>query len=201
MVEVEIKATLPKQPRDPMKKPAVRRKIFECIRRLKAIDGARDMDDVRLCAVAHVWHEQAVLVAGPMDLNETLARFTFAWPRAKRPFGYDDIDEVFEQAKKTDPPQRAVELYGVHNTRILDLVRLCRQLQQRAGKGPFRLDCGTAARLLKVSRKTAWMYLGMLKGHNMLRLHGERGRRGRASRYDYVLPDGKPVAAKNDLDW
>jgi hypothetical protein len=66
-------------------------------------------------------------------------------------------------------------------------VALCAELQRRAGREPFFLDCRTAGRLLEVSHTEAAGWLYLLRADRFLRVV-EKGQRGRASSYQYIGP-------------
>ncbi|MHC4610054.1 MAG: hypothetical protein ACYS7M_06865 [Planctomycetota bacterium] len=100
------------------------------------------------------------------------------------------MDEVFEAAKAADPPAEAMR-YEQSAFRLL--VTLCRELQRRAGDGPFYLGCRTAGRLLGVEHTTAWRWLYLMVSDGLL-VVAERGAQAggqnRATRYFYVGGDG-----------
>jgi hypothetical protein len=168
------------------------RKVFDLIRRLKAIPGLRDADPAAFRPVVQQWHKLALPVIGTKPFSATWAAFVASWPKVRHAAGEGPVDAAFARAMERKPPKLAAKLYGEDDP-IVKLAALCRELQRGVSDGEFfRLDCRTAGRLLDVSHKTAWAWLNALAGDGILAI-GERGSKAthKANEYTYVGGKGQ----------
>ncbi|MHB8956043.1 MAG: bifunctional DNA primase/polymerase [Pirellulaceae bacterium] len=131
------------------------RKLFELARELKAFPELADMSVNQFKPVVQAWHKVALSYIRTKSFTESWFAFQRAWSKVKFPKGNDPISHAYAQAVASDvPPGCDYDIEGV-----VDLAKLCRQLQAMAGEKPFFLDCRTAAGLLDVDSTTAWRWL------------------------------------------
>src|SRR5262249_52198082 len=137
-VEQAIAATLPKKPKrlktsQTPKRPQTKnskekslksRKVFELVRRLKAILGMEYDDYGMLRLIVREWHRRAVQGWWKKAFSETWSDFLYGWGKAESAFGCGTIEAAFERSKKMRPPKIAVDLYGADDIRVLGLVCL-----------------------------------------------------------------------------
>ncbi len=165
--------------------PAVEGQRHRCVFRLaQQLKGILpDAEPAKLRVVVQKWHRQALPVIGTKPFHDTWTDFLLGWPNVKFPGG--KIITAFQRALKSPPPPKAIELFG--EGPIVDLLKLCRELQRIAGDVEFFLDCRTAGRLIGVDPATAWRYLKVLCTYGFLK-PGAKGSRAtrKASQFRFI---------------
>lgn len=158
------------------------RKVFEFARALKAMPEYAGESVATLRPLVERWWGVAKPFIQTQDFTETWSDFVAAWPRVTTPLGAGPINHALNAAKLAPLPKCA-EQYDSEPARLL--IKLCRELQSRAGDAPFYLGCRTAGQTIGVGRVTANRYLSMLIADDILDLV-EKGTTNRASRYRYL---------------
>ena len=146
--------------------------VFNFARHLKALPHLADAPVQPLRPIVQEWHRRALPVITTKPFDETWLDFMFAWKNVKVPMG-------------SGPLELAAEAYDIPEVRLL--ASICRELQRHAGDGVFFLACRTAQRLLGIERhETAWRWLLLLEGDDLLHVETRGDRSGRATRYRYM---------------
>ena len=183
-VQEAIDRTIPTRPR------TRRDKLFELARRLKAIPEFENLPTTEVDLfepyLRKWWKEAKPNTSGTHPrFEQSWQDFIFAWEEARIPFGAT-MQELFEKARETAPPTKAVEKYGAGSLRTL-LASLCRELQHFHGDDRFHLSGRAAAPLLGVSDVQAWRWLNTLERDGIIRLLKKYPRGTRLAReYRYV---------------
>jgi hypothetical protein len=142
-------------------------KIFELVRRLKAIPELADKPAQAMLEIVEQWHKLALPNIGTKDFGTTWADFQFGWEEAKYVWGTGPVEEIFAKALLEEPPAKVVALYGRNSLRT-QLAALCRALQREAGDGPFFLSTRQVAEVLKVSAMHGGRWLRKLCDDGLL---------------------------------
>lgn len=175
-----IEATQPRRPGERW------HRIFEFVRRLKAIPEIRDADPRTLKPAAKGWLSKAIDIVGTKDFETTWADFQFAWEEVRHPWGESPLSAALERAETAEPPPRAVALYGARSARTR-LASVCRELQRGAGETVFFLSSHIAAEFLEVSPRQAARWLKRLESDQVLqRVSIGSFADHRASEYRYI---------------
>jgi hypothetical protein len=143
-------------------------KIFELVRRLKALPDLAVKPADALLEIVQQWHELALEKIGTKEFEPTWADFRFGWEECKYPWGTGPMEEIFGKAIKEEPPAKAVTLYG-RNALRTRLAALCRALQRVAGTEPFFLSSRQVGNLLNVSPMHGWRWLRQFCEDKLLR--------------------------------
>lgn len=160
------------------------RKLFDLARELKAFDDLAGLPVEDLRPIIEQWHTLALPNIRTKPFIETWFDFKRAWGKVKFPKGSDPISGAFELAIKSEPP---FVCKGYDSAEVINLVKLCRELQSTNGDKPFYLDCRTAGELLGVSHVQAWRWLRDLADEGILTLVSSGSKQKRkANEYKYV---------------
>lgn len=154
--------------------------IFKFARRLKAHPTFAEKPASELRGVARKWFDAARPTIGTTDFDTTWADFAHAWDRVRLAHGLALADAIRTAEAADDPPCAA--RYDAPQTKLL--IRLCRELQARAGDRPFFLAGDRAAEAVGLDPRAANRRLAMLVADNVLELV-TRGHTGKASEYYY----------------
>ena len=92
------------------------------------------------------------------------------------------MTDAIKRAKRAALPKCAKQY---QNAAVQLLVKLCRELQQRAGEGPFYLSARIAGDAIGVPKSNAGRFLAMLLADKVLALT-EPGTKARAARYRFI---------------
>ncbi|MFH1921701.1 MAG: bifunctional DNA primase/polymerase [Planctomycetota bacterium] len=159
-------------------------KLFHLARAIKALPGLADAPVNELKPYVRKWHEQALPHIRTKAFEESWFDFAEAWDKVRFPEGAGPMDEIYQRAVRTDPPEVASQ-YESPKLRLL--VALCRELQRVWGDAPFYLSVRTAAHYVEVDVSTACRWLRGLRLDGILKLttRGDQKKR-RASRYVYL---------------
>jgi hypothetical protein len=152
-VDEAIESTLPTTPGQR------NRCVFNLARALRAVPSLADRPASALKGIVRRWHAAALPVLGTKPFEDTWADFARGWGQVRYPRGTGVLAEALAAADAALDPPEAME-YDAPETRRL--VRLCRELQRRAGDKPFFLACATAGALLGLDKMTAWRRLDVL---------------------------------------
>lgn len=160
------------------------RKLFELARELKAFSQLADMPVKSLKPIVQQWHKLALPYIRTKPFTESWFAFQRAWGKVKFPKGSDPISEAYAKAVESEIPADC-EQYDIEG--VVNLVKLCRQLQAMAGNKPFFLDCRTAGRLLGIRHVTAWRWLQGLAADGVIEVVSTGSKASRkANEYRYV---------------
>jgi len=183
-IEQAIKRTIPPGP------GRRERKLFELARELKAFPELAELPVKSFKPIVQQWHKLALPYIRTKPFTDTWFAFTRAWDRVKFPKGSDPISEAYARAVESDTPPGCDE-YDIQA--VVNLVKLCRQLQAMAGDKAFYLDCRTAGQLIGVDHTTAWRWLRGLAHDGVIKVvsTGSKTNR-RANEYRYVARDLPP---------
>jgi hypothetical protein len=143
-------------------------RIFQFVRRLKAIPELAGNPARQLLGLCQTWHQRALEKIGTKEFQVSWADFQFAWEEVRCPWGTTPMDRVFAQALREEPPAQAVTLYGRDSLRT-QLAALCRALQRAAGVGPFFLSTRQVGDALQVSPRHGGRWLRQLCHDNLLK--------------------------------
>jgi len=146
-------------------------KLFDFIRRLRAIPDFQTTDPGELRLQVCYWHNEALPNIRTKDFEETWIDFLEGWDKVDVPFGAR-IEIATQQAQGTG---------------IEYLESLCRELQKLWGDNPFFLSTRMAGELAGVSNVTAAKWFDRLIQQGKLELV-EKGKFGgrKASSYLYT---------------
>lgn len=138
-----------------------------------------------------LWYEQAASHLRPgQSRDEYLAEFLEALERARYPLGEGQfVSEAWRAASTSQPPADAVS--RLSEPRFLLLASFCRELQRRAGTGPFYLSSRTVQERFELaSHVTGYRWLMFLVRLKILEIteRGTPGLKGRATRFRYLPP-------------
>jgi hypothetical protein len=169
--------------------------VFNLARHLKAVPELRDRPASALRPLVQEWHQQAGVRLGGRTYTDTYAEFVVAW-RGVRFAAGDDVVKLAWEVSGTQPPPPEAANYD--DPRVGRLIGLSRHLQRKneyGGRGSgFCLSGYVAARLLKVSQRTAAAWLAMLVADGVLEVVGAgggfRGGRRMAREYRMAEPAG-----------
>jgi hypothetical protein len=131
---------------------------FQFVRRLKARPELRDQAAIELRSIARQWYEAAKPTIGTLDFDTTWSDFGHAWERARTAYG-DALGDALWTAEQAADPNCAS---GYDDPRTRLLVKLCRELQARAGDRPFFLAGDRAAEAVGLEPRQANRRLAML---------------------------------------
>lgn len=92
--------------------------------------------------------------------------------------------DALKAAKRLSPPKETTLL----SKKMQLLACLCQELQRIAGTESFYLDGRSCAALLGEPHRTVASRLRALQQIRVIKLDGQRGFRGHASRYRYIVP-------------
>jgi len=164
------------------------RKLFMLARELKAIPEIAALPVDQLEPVVREWHRIAVKYIRTQPFIESWLDFKQAWANVRYAAGTSAVDVAFQQAVSTAAPARVASW---DSEPLVNLVKLCRSLQQSRGAGQsFFLDSRTAGRLLGVVHSQAWQWLRALVAEGILELVAAGSQRERkANEYRYKLGD------------
>ncbi len=187
-IEKAMAATLPTGPGQR------NRRIFTFAQWLKTHPESKDATMGTLRPHVMAWHKAAAAnISGEHGPDETWADFIHAWGAVKYPLGAGPLAEALAAADGTDMPACA-EQYANETTRRL--IRLCRELQRRAGDKPFYLACRPLGDVLGIDHDRANKLLGMLCTDGILeRVY--KGHSGRASEFRYIGLDNATDTGDN----
>jgi hypothetical protein len=150
------------------------RQIFDLARELKSFPPLATMSASELSPIFDLFYERALpvmsAVAKPMPYEEAYGRFSDALEKVKFPKDCEPIQDAWRAAMEGDDPECASRC---RSAQARWLVKLCAELQRRAGKGNFYLCNRTAGRLLGVSHSQANFVLKALKEMGIIRLAKE----------------------------
>jgi hypothetical protein len=157
---------------------------------LKAIPDLAEQDVGTLRPIIQDWHNRALPTITTKEFSESYVEFGKAWSNVRTPYGQGKIEELFEIARQSNPPSKAVALYPGEE-QIHLLAALCRELQHDAeGRGDkdFFLDCRTAGRLLggvSYTKARRWLSALCLDSLVVVTKKGEAATH-QANRYRYL---------------
>lgn len=167
----------------PTKQGERHRRIFDLVRRLKAVPELEGRSAREVRQLARQWHTKALPVIGTADWDTTWDDFTFAWTNAKYAWG-TTMSAILERATTENLPEAA---YDYENPKRQLLVALCRELQRDVGDQPFFLSTRTLNDLLDITSMEAWRWLQGLCRVGILQLV-KTGNRHKATEFRYLGP-------------
>jgi len=180
-IEQAVKRTIPPGP------GRRERKLFELARELKAFSELAELPVKSFKPIVKQWHKLALPYIRTKPFTDTWFAFTRAWDRVKFPKGSDPISEAYARAVESDTPPDCDE-YDIEA--VVNLVKLCRQLQAMAGDKAFYLDCRTAGQLIGVDHTTAWRWLRGLAHDRVIEVVSTGSKTSRkANEYRYLAND------------
>lgn len=160
--------------------------VFRLARALRGLPGLALMEPKALRPIVKAWHAKALPHINTLDFATTWGDFTHAWPRIHTPEGTDALRESRAAAEAAASPSWAAD-YGPEAQL---LASICRELQRRAGTGPFFLSCMKAAECVGVDKGTAsrWFAAFVADGALVVVEKGTKSS-GKATRFRYVADD------------
>lgn len=160
------------------------RRLFELARMLKAIPELANISVKELKPVIQEWHRRSLPFIRTKPFTETWFAFARAWPKVKFAAGDDPINQAYAKALVSEtPPGCDYDVEGVVN-----LLKLCRELQSTAAEKPFFLDCRNAGRLLGVNHTTAWRWLRGLTADGVIELVSQGSQAShKANEYRFLM--------------
>lgn len=181
-IERAISRTLPTQPggRNP--------RLFRLARALKAIPELAPISPERvreLRPIVKAWYTRALPNMTTKDFGTTWGDFGRCWARVRSAEGERVVEDARKAAEASPPPPGTEDYAPQHRL----LASLCRELQRRAGAGPFFLSCRTAGECVGVDHASANRWLNALHADGILIEEKKGGADRRATRWRYVAPD------------
>jgi len=156
--------------------------LWSLARSIKAIPGYRAATPKQLKPIVTRWYQLALPHVANKELDDLHLEFVYAFGRVEHPKGSGTMAEAIEAADLSSDP---IECEDYTSTLTHRLIKLCRELQRRAGDGPFYLSCGTVQTTFGVDRMKAWRRLGLLRMDGLLEIV-ESHTKTRATRYRYL---------------
>jgi hypothetical protein len=149
---------------------------------LKGIPELAGADFITLKPIVQEWHAAALAKLGPdeRDFDEAWGEFAHCWGRVRHAAGVDVLADALAVADQASDPPEAMQ----HSANTRRLLRLCVELQRRAGDAPFFLSCPTAARTLGIDKVTAWRQLIALVADKILTVE-QKHTATKATRYRF----------------
>lgn len=154
---------------------------FRMVRRMKGHPDLRDLPGVELRPIAYEWYQAALPTCDTLDFDTTYSDFLHGWDRARTAYGAALGDAL--RVAEDSPHPNCASVFD--DPRTVLLVKLCRELQTRAGDAPFFLAGDRAAEAVDLEPRQANRRLGMLVSVGILK-RVTMGHTGRASEYRYL---------------
>ncbi len=148
-------------------------KLFEFVRRLKAIPQLAMADPVDLEEFVRQWHSRALPNIRKKHFDITLFEFIDGWNRCRWASGDNPVKEAARRARTLPIPDYAKRY---DRKKIQLLLMLCAEMQKVFGfdadgaPRPFFLSCRIAAAALDVSDRNTWRWMKLFVDHGFLQL-------------------------------
>jgi hypothetical protein len=130
--------------------------LHRIARKLKGIKKVADLPAVAFEPFMRAWHAEAVRVVSTKEWSESWSDFCRSWDSVLVPHGQGVVFQAFaESAGESNPP--FAEQFP--SSRVQHLIRLCVNLQRRAGNAPFYLSLRMVMELfgVKIGTASAWL--------------------------------------------
>lgn len=164
------------------------RQIFRLCREFKAIDELAGKEAYQLEPLFHLYYSEskAMLLSPVMSRGEAFGHFAAGLPKVAHAAGCDEISTAWREAMQNPIPVCAERF---SDSECQWLVMLCCELQRRAGRKPFYLDCRTAGRLLGETHTTANARLNGMLAKGVLKLAKPHVAQRKAREFFYLGDD------------
>lgn len=162
-------------------------KIFEFVRRLKAVEGL-DTSSAALDAYIAAWHQAALPNIGTKDFDTSEFDFLHAWENVQTPLHDNAFLELARQSLNQPlPAWTQARLLSLQAKR---LAGVCALIQSQRNDSSFFLSVRMAGEILGVSHELANQLFNCLKNEGALELVKKGDHKTRkASEWRYRVPD------------
>lgn len=158
--------------------------LFELARYVKGVQPNASKEELRKIVLQ--WHSAALPVIRTKDFGISWVDFMHGYERVKFPFG-ETLKQIIGNIDLDSATPNSLKAFGYGEKNNL-LIKICRQLQLKAGNEPFFLSSRQAGDLLGMHFTEAAKCLKALQIDGVLELTS-KGAGLKASRYLYIWPE------------